>query len=137
MRDGQKIFDADTHFHSSVESLEPFLSPSLREMKSELQSCFESCLPALKDYLKHFDPQLERLKIDVQEWLKEITGRKIYLTAPTHVAARNLRVEGLEPMTLCRFWNRHLKPGAGLHKDCTVVIDEVSQVSTLSPASAR
>ena len=34
-------------------------------------------------------------------------------------------------MTLHRFYNRHLKPGAGLHKDCTVVIDEVSQVGTL------
>ena len=34
-------------------------------------------------------------------------------------------------MALWRFWNRHLRPGAGLHKDCTVVVDEVSQVSTL------
>ena len=67
----------------------------------------------------------------LQEWLREMTGRKIYLTAPTHVAANNLRVEGLEPMTLCRFWNRYLKQGTGLHKDCTIVIDEVSQVSTL------
>ena len=56
--------------------------------------------------------------------------RKVYLAAPTHVAARNLRVEGLEPMTLHRFWNRYLKQGSGLHADCTVVIDEVSQVST-------
>ena len=29
----------------------------------------------------------------VQEWLRELPGRKIHLTAPTHVAARNLRVE--------------------------------------------
>ena len=33
-------------------------------------------------------------------------------------------------MTLHRFYNRHVKPSAGLHKDCTVVIDEASQVST-------
>ena len=33
-------------------------------------------------------------------------------------------------MTIAAFWHRHLKPGA-LHKNCTVVIDEVSQVSTL------
>ena len=48
--------------------------------------------------------------------------------APTHVASRNLRVDGLEPMTLQRFWNRFLKQGGGLHKDCCVVIDECSQV---------
>ena len=29
----------------------------------------------------------------LQEWLREMDRRKIYLTAPTHVAARNLRVE--------------------------------------------
>ena len=37
MRDGYKIFDADTHFHSSAESLEPYLAPLLRGMKEELQ----------------------------------------------------------------------------------------------------
>ncbi len=33
MRNGYKVFDADTHFHSSVESLEPHLDPMLREMQ--------------------------------------------------------------------------------------------------------
>ena len=32
MRDGLKVFDVDTHFHPSVESLEPFLGPKLREL---------------------------------------------------------------------------------------------------------
>ena len=36
MRNGYKIFDADTHFHASAESLEPFLDPALRQMKAEL-----------------------------------------------------------------------------------------------------
>ena len=36
MRNGYKIFDADTHFHASAESLEPFLDPALRPMKAEL-----------------------------------------------------------------------------------------------------
>ena len=36
MRNGYKIFDADTHFHASAESLEPFLDPPLRQMKAEL-----------------------------------------------------------------------------------------------------
>ena len=66
----------------------------------------------------------------VMQWVAELT-RKVYLTGPTHVSCRNLRVEGLEPMTLQRFWNRHLKLGSGLHKDCTLVIDECSQVNTL------
>ena len=36
MRNGYKIFDADTHFHASAESLEPFLDPALRQMKADL-----------------------------------------------------------------------------------------------------
>ena len=36
MRNGYKIFDADTHFHASAESLEPFLDPALHPMKAEL-----------------------------------------------------------------------------------------------------
>tara|TARA_Y100000814_G_scaffold77701_1_gene49767 strand:- start:468 stop:1619 length:1152 start_codon:yes stop_codon:yes gene_type:complete len=31
MRNGYKIFDADTHFHASSETLQPFLAPSLRD----------------------------------------------------------------------------------------------------------
>ena len=38
MRNGYRIFDADTHFHASAETLEPFLDPMLREMKDELQT---------------------------------------------------------------------------------------------------
>ena len=36
MRNGYRIFDADTHFHASAESLEPFLDPALRQMKADL-----------------------------------------------------------------------------------------------------
>ena len=36
MRDGFKVFDADTHFHPSVESLEPFLDSELRKRSDEL-----------------------------------------------------------------------------------------------------
>ncbi|MCY4447223.1 MAG: amidohydrolase family protein [Chloroflexi bacterium] len=38
MRNGYRIFDADTHFHASAETLEPFLDPMLRDMKDELQT---------------------------------------------------------------------------------------------------
>ncbi len=38
MRNGYRIFDADTHYHASAETLEPFLDPMLREMKGELQT---------------------------------------------------------------------------------------------------
>ena len=38
MRNGYRIFDADTHFHASAETLEPFLDPMLRGMKDELQT---------------------------------------------------------------------------------------------------
>ena len=38
MRNGYRIFDADTHFHASAETLEPFLDPILRDMKDELQT---------------------------------------------------------------------------------------------------
>ena len=38
MRNGYRIFDADTHFHASAETLEPFLDPMLRSMKDELQT---------------------------------------------------------------------------------------------------
>ena len=38
----------------------------------------------------------------VMGWIRGST-RKVYLTAPTHVAARNVQVEVLEPMTLHRF----------------------------------
>ena len=36
MRDGYKVFDVDTHFHPTVESLEPFLGPRLRDAVAEL-----------------------------------------------------------------------------------------------------
>ena len=38
MRNGYRIFDADTHYHASAETLEPFLDPMLRDMKDELQT---------------------------------------------------------------------------------------------------
>lgn len=38
MRNGYRIFDADTHFHASAETLEPYLDPLLRGMKAELQT---------------------------------------------------------------------------------------------------
>ncbi len=38
MRNGYRIFDADTHYHASAETLEPFLDPMLRDMKAELQT---------------------------------------------------------------------------------------------------
>ena len=56
--------------------------------------------------------------------------KKVFLCAPTHVAARNLSVDENQGITLQRFWNRYLKQGSGLHAECMVVIDEVSQVST-------
>ena len=55
--------------------------------------------------------------------------RRAILTARTHVAARNLRSEGLEPVTLQRLNNRYLKNGA-LGEETTLVIDEVSQINT-------
>ena len=30
MLNGQKVFDADTHIHPSIESLEPYLDPGFR-----------------------------------------------------------------------------------------------------------
>jgi predicted TIM-barrel fold metal-dependent hydrolase len=36
MRNGYKVFDADTHFHPSVESLEPYLDSALRARSGEL-----------------------------------------------------------------------------------------------------
>ncbi len=64
------------------------------------------------------------------EWVKELKKtRRVILTAPTHVAARNLRCEGLEPITLQRFYNRYIKNGS-LSQDLILVIDEVSQINT-------
>ena len=37
MRDGQQVFDADTHIHPSVESLEPYFDAALRERLSALE----------------------------------------------------------------------------------------------------
>ena len=51
------------------------------------------------------------------------------MSAPTHVAARNLRSNDLEPMTLQRLNNRYLKNGA-LCEDVCLVIDEISRVNT-------
>lgn len=37
MRNGYKVFDSDTHFHPSVETLEPFLDSDLRKRSKEFQ----------------------------------------------------------------------------------------------------
>lgn len=43
-------------------------------------------------------------------WVKELKKtRRVILTAPTHVPARTLKCEGLEPITLQRFYNRYIK----------------------------
>ncbi len=37
MLNGQKVFDADTHVHPSVESLEPYFDPEFRARLPELE----------------------------------------------------------------------------------------------------
>ena len=37
MRKGYRVFDADTHFHPTVETLEPFLDKALRERSTEFK----------------------------------------------------------------------------------------------------
>ena len=50
------------------------------------------------------------------------------MCAPTHVASKNMRCEGVETITTQRLHNRFLKYGAFEYG--TLVINEVSQVST-------
>ena len=57
----------------------------------------------------------------VRGWVKQL-DKKVFLCAPTHVAARNLSVDDNQGITLQRFWNRYLKHGS-VPKGAVVVID--------------
>ena len=65
--------------------------------------------------------------VDWVQILKE--RRRVILTAPTHVATRNMRCEGVESITVQRLYNRYLKYGT-FDAATTLVIDEISQVNT-------
>ena len=63
-------------------------------------------------------------------WVNALTEtRRVILTAPTHVATRNMRCEGVEAITVQRLYNRYLKYGT-FDKATILVIDEISQVNT-------
>ena len=64
------------------------------------------------------------------EWVNVLKEtRRVILTAPTHVATRNMRCEGVESTTVQRLYNRYLKYGT-FDAATTLVIDEISQVNT-------
>lgn len=64
----------------------------------------------------------------VRGWVKQ-HNKKVFLCPPTHVAARNLSVDGNQGITLRRFWNRYLKHGS-VPKGGVLVMDEISLVHT-------
>ena len=65
---------------------------------------------------------------EVEELKKE---RRVIMCAPTHVATRNMRCEGIESITNHRLHTRFLKYRT-FDPKTILVIDEISQVNTIT-----